>query len=251
LNEQVAVVLYDADHGDQLCIEDFVQNPPDARRLVLVQSDQSRVKKWFRQLSVDIEASVSKPKDYKIPEWIQNYGRGLGLEVSERLAEAMKNRMGTNLYVLHNELYKIRLYSGEGRVSPQDVAETLFHHSRVNKFDICETWGRHNNLKAVKECQAYRQRGGRPIPLIHVLLNHVEDLLLARALYDKGDRQGQAIQDQLNIPPFIWSNVYKPQVTARQQQAISDAQSNLLTVEHRMKSGRGSWPLIELFLFDH
>lgn len=251
LTDKKAVVVWNADHMDEEVATEFVEDPTKGRVGVFIQSDQSRVKKWFKNLDTDKTVEVSKPKRWEIPDWIQDYARHFNLQVPERLAELIQEYVGTELYVIHNELRKMQLFAGEGTLNQEDVEAVLVRHDDVSAFSICEQWGLCQQKEAVEILETYRKMGGQPIGLLHALLSHVEKLFLARSLYDQGDRDGTKIQSAIGIPPFIWRNKIQPQVQSRQQDGWADAVEAILEVDGRIKRGEDPWPLLELFLLEY
>lgn len=250
LRDKQGVFIRNADKMDQSVAESFVEDPPAGRLAVFIQSDQSRVKKWFRELDVGKTIKVKKPKRWKIPGWIQKRARSMGMRISEQDAETIQEYSGTELYVLNNELRKLSLYTGGGDIKQDQIADVLVRHDDVSMFSICEQWGLANHTSAVERLGTFRRMGGQAVGFIHVMMNHVEKMLLSRSLYDKGDRGGDKIRSELGVPPFIWRNKIRPQVKARQQAKLADAQELLLDIEIRSKSGEDPWPLLELFLLD-
>lgn len=248
--DKKAVFVRNADKMNQATAERFVDEPVEGRVAVFIQSDQSRVKKWFRELNADKCIEVKKPKRWKVPEWIRSRARKMGMSMGKEAAELIQDHCGNELYVLNNELRKLALHTGGGAVGEEDLEGVLVRHDDVGIFSICEKWGRGENELAVDRFGDFRRMGGSAVGFVHVMMGHVEKMLLARSLWDKGDRSGSKTMSELGIPKFIWDNKVKPQVRSRQQPAWADAFEQILDVDFRVKSGEAPWPLIELFLID-
>lgn len=253
LTDKKGVIIRNADKMDEDLAVGFTEDPTEGRVAVFVQSNQpgSRVKKWFKELDADKTIEVSKPKHWEIPDWIRTHGQEMGLVISEQLAEMIQEYTGEELYVIHNELHKMAIYTDGGTITQEDALDILARHDEISVFSICEQWGLCERDKAIETIHVFRKMGGSDVGLLHALLNHVEKLFLARSLYDQGDRDGTEIQSELGIPPFIWRNKVRPQVKSRQQDEWADAQEAILEVDGRVKRGENSWPLLELFLFEY
>lgn len=240
------VVVRNADKADEDVVSPLSDGIPSGSTVILVSSDQSRHRKWFRTLNVDERHEVDTPKKWKIPEWLQERAASRGVQMDERLATAIHRNVGDDLRTLSMEIDKLVVGSDGKKVDAESVRSLLYRHAEFDPFDICRAWGLGRTDRALKLLVASRSRGGSAIRLIHVFENHVEKLLLARSLYDRGRRK--EIPNALGIPQFIWREKVRAQVAHRRIGSLLDAQDLILEIECEAKSGGAAWALVEYFV---
>lgn len=143
---------------------------PDPDIVLLVSCEQwdasSRKSKWATSLDkagqrVDVWPIVAKD----LPRWLEARMRQQGLEPAAEVVEILANRLEGNLLAAKQEIDRLVLLKGAGRITVDDVMQAVADSSRFDAFILAEHM-LNGNLPAGLRVASGLRRAATPLPLI-------------------------------------------------------------------------------------
>ncbi len=158
--------------------------PPDTLVLVVtgrLERDAARAAwvKSFDQHGVVVQAW---PVDLgKLPGWIAARARSHGLEVDAAGAQLLAERIEGNLLAAHQEVEKLALTHGPGRVGEDAVAAAVANSARYDVFKLGEAALAGDAARTLRILDGLRGEGTEPTLVLWVLCREIRALAEARA----------------------------------------------------------------------
>ena len=190
----------------QKLLESYVQNPLPSTILVLCHKHKNFDKrkalyKAFGKNGVVI--STKKLYDNQVPNWIEQYVKGEGHDISPKAVQMLNEYIGNNLERLVNEIKKI-LINFEGTVTIDDghVQKYVGVSKEYNVFELQKAISFKDVVKAntIITYFAANPKDHPIIPMIALLYGYFSKLLIVHHSKDKSDK---GIAAQLKINPYF------------------------------------------------
>ena len=186
-------------------IADFVDNCDDDLLFIVVapkldRSAQSA--KWVKTLeSAGVYLPVWPIDLRELPRWIAERMRRAGLEADRDAVTLIANRVEGNLLAASQEIEKLRLILGEGKVTAEDVTDAVANSSRYDVFKLVDAAIGGNTKRALKILYGLQAEGVEPVIVVWALTRELRTLaLLTDTVAQGGDLAGGMKKNR------VWSN---------------------------------------------
>ena len=128
--------------GGAALVEWFDNPPEDTLLLILLPKldPPQRNTKWFKLIDAQgVVIQVWPVTGSALPQWLRQRARQHGLLLDDAAVQLLVQHTEGNLLAAAQELEKLRLIDGEGKVSAQRIAAVVAGNSRHTPFDMVDT----------------------------------------------------------------------------------------------------------------
>ena len=158
--------------------------------------------KWAK--SID-QKGVSLPiwpvEVRELPGWIANRMRQVGLQPDRDAVTLIADRVEGNLLAAGQEIEKLRLLHGEGKVSADNVSEAVANSSRYDVYKLADAAIAGDATRAVKILGGLRSEGVEPVIVMWALTRELRTLATLDDAVRQGTDLGSAMQSAR-----VWNN---------------------------------------------
>ena len=137
---------------------------------------------WVKALAKHAETVESKKLyDNKVPDWVKQYCRSKGQEITDRAAFMLSEFIGNNLGRVANEIDKMLMnYQGKVKVEEGMVMKHIGISKEFNIFELQAALGKKDQLKVwqIINYFAANPKNNPAIPVVSMLYNYFTKLLL-------------------------------------------------------------------------
>jgi DNA polymerase-3 subunit delta len=208
MGERRVVIVRDADKfgvKDLEILEAFVQNPSPSNCLVLTGTKPDLRRKPFASLKKSGRAFESKPLyENQVPSWLEQRVRKQGRELSPEGATLLAAYVGSSLRELQNELDKLYLFAGEGRlITGDDVAALVGKSKEYTVFELQKAVGARDVRRSFTIAERMLELGeGAPF-IIVMLTSYFTTLWKLHELRRKGAGSRELASEAKVNPYFL------------------------------------------------
>lgn len=167
---------------------------------------------WAKAAEKGTSEAFNPPPPWKIQERIDRVNSEatlLGLRLGKTVADALIKLVGYDLFVISNELKKLKLVSGGGIISVDHLKKYIAPQPPAAINDL-------SNAAAEKDLKRAMSLLGHLwiyegdsafVPIVGALIRNVERLLVARSMLDAGKSQDE-IASQMGLNKFLLQKTY-------------------------------------------
>lgn len=137
----------------------------------------------------------------ELPAWIANRMRAAGLQPDREAVSLLADRVEGNLLAADQEIEKLRLLLGEGKVSAQDVSNAVANSSRYDVYKLTDSALAGDARRSVKILGGLRAEGVEPVIVMWALTRELRTLVTLDDAIRQGADLGSAMQKAR-----IWSS---------------------------------------------
>jgi DNA polymerase-3 subunit delta len=176
---------------------------PDPEMLLLVSCEQwdksSRTSKWASVLNkAGVQVDVWPIGAPQLPQWLQQRMQLRGMQAEPEALRILADRLEGNLLAANQEVDRLALLKGPGRITAEDVLRAVADSSRFDAFVLAEHM-LSGNLKEGLRVAAGLKRMDTPIPpLIGALLKELKTTEAFRLAMRAGEPEA-AVFKRLNV----------------------------------------------------
>ena len=183
---------------------------PDPDILLVVSCDQwdasSRKSKWAGDLDkAGVRVDVWPVKPGELPDWIKARMRAQGLEPEREAVMILADRLEGNLLAAQQEIEKLVLLKGGGKVTAGDVLQSVADSSRFDAFLLVERVLSGNLPDSLRVATGLRHNGVPLQPVIGALYRELRVLEAFRIALRCGENENSVFR-KLNV----WRNRQGP-----------------------------------------
>jgi DNA polymerase-3 subunit delta len=186
-------------------IADFVDNCDDDLLFIVVAPKLDRnaqSAKWVKTLeSAGIYLPVWPIDLRELPRWIAERMRRAGLEADRDAVTMIANRVEGNLLAASQELEKLRLILGEGKVTAKDVTDAVANSSRYDVFKLVDAAMGGDAKRALKILSGLQAEGVEPVIVVWALTRELRTLALLTDTVAQGGDLASGMKKNR-----VWSN---------------------------------------------
>ena len=143
------------------------------------------------------------PRPAKLPAWIADQGRELGLVVSDDAAHALVERIGDDQRRLVRELEKLVCYEPDGgRVDRAAVEALTVPDIEARAYELGDALIAGDRERALLLAEDLRERGAEMMHIIFASLRQLRQARKAAAMLERG-ASTQQLASALRVPPFV------------------------------------------------
>jgi DNA polymerase-3 subunit delta len=137
----------------------------------------------------------------ELPGWIANRMRQVGLQPERDAVAMIAERVEGNLLAASQEIEKLRLLLGEGKVTVADVTNAVAKSSRYDVYKLADAALSGDAARAIKILGGLREEGVEPVIVMWSLTRELRTL----ALLDDAIRQGADLASAMKSLR-VWSS---------------------------------------------
>jgi DNA polymerase-3 subunit delta len=137
----------------------------------------------------------------ELPGWIANRMRQAGLQPDREAVAIIADRVEGNLLAAGQEIEKLRLLLGEGKVTASEVADAVANSSRYDVYKLTDAAIAGDARRAVRILGGLREEGVEPVIVLWAITRELRTL----ATLDDAVRQGQDLGGAMQASR-VWNN---------------------------------------------
>jgi DNA polymerase-3 subunit delta len=194
--------------------------PGDASTLLVAIVRSEKLTQGWRSLSQQPGAkSKELPKfkpweSDKIVTWVKTEAANLGVTLEQGVPETLVKTVGMDLYRLSNELRKLAIFVGNGKMIQKDHLKLVVSASpSATQFQVAEAALAKNAVQAMNLLTIMFKNNGEEatVPIVYALMKQIERAIVVRKLLDKGVSDDE-IAAAVGMKPWLYKNQLLPSV---------------------------------------
>ncbi|MDG2107779.1 MAG: DNA polymerase III subunit delta [Woeseiaceae bacterium] len=137
----------------------------------------------------------------ELPGWVANRMRSVDLHPEKDAVMLIADRVEGNLFAAHQEIEKLRLILGKGKVSVEAVKEAVTNSSRYDVYKLTDAALEGDVNRSVKILSGLRKEGIEPVIVMWALTRELRTLATLDDVIKQGGDLGGAMQKS-----GVWRN---------------------------------------------
>ena len=190
--------------GGQAIVDLVAQAGPELLFIVTgPKLDGSTAKsKWVKEIEKNGVSLPIWPVELReLPGWIANRMRKAGLQPDRDAVAMIADRVEGNLLAASQEIEKLRLLLGEGKVTVADVTDAVARSSRYDVYKLADAAMAGDAARAIRILGGLKEEGVEPVIVMWALTRELRTL----AMLDDAMRQGRDLGSTMQSLR-IWNN---------------------------------------------
>lgn len=186
-------------------IADFVAGAGEDLLFIVVAPKLDRNNKsakWVKALDAGgLTVQVWPIERRELPGWIARRMRGAGLEPDRQAIELIADRVEGNLLAASQEVEKLRLILGDGKVTASDVERAVANSSRFDVFKLVDAAVGGDARRALRILSGLRAEGVEPVIVVWALTQELRTLASLTETVAQGGNLAGGMKKQ-----HVWSS---------------------------------------------
>lgn len=129
----------------------------------------------------------------RLPAWIRARMRARGLDPTAEAVALISERVEGNLLAAAQEIDKLFLLHGGGRIDAADVTDAVADSARFTVFALVDCVLAADEARAVRVLEGLRGEGASPVMIASVLAREVRNLGSMRRAIARGESPGRVL----------------------------------------------------------
>lgn len=207
MGERRLVVIKEAQEFKEIdLLESYFNNPVDTTIFVLCYKHKkfdTRKKLIKTAASNGLVFLSDKVRDYKLVDWISNYARDTGYQITPKASMLLAEFLGTDLSRISNELEKLSILVEKGTaINEVHIEENIGISKDYNFFELQNAFAERDYVKASKIVNYFEKnpKMGPLIPIVSNLFGYHTKLMRIHFMKDKSR---ESLASNLGINPFV------------------------------------------------
>jgi len=232
-------------------LEGICNSPAETTLLIASGGKVDMRRKFYGELAKKGRAVEFRvPYDNKLPQWIHNYVRSVGLQIEPEAVDLLRLYIGANLRELAGEIDKLATFIGEDQCITRRAVEQVVGWSRnAGIFDLADAIGSQNHQRSLGLLHNLMAQGEDPGRTVAMITRHLRLLLKAQDLL-KISLPREQMAAQMGVAPFFLKG-YLEQARRHPARHLWDGLGALLEADVRLKSQSRRQQLAILDLLIH
>lgn len=205
--------------------------------------ERRKITKLFRKNGKVIELNESVNSFSIIKEMFNGY------KISDKDINLLINRVGNNLYMLEQEVNKLKIYKDDKVITTDDILNTISKTIEIDLFKLIDsiiTKDKNTSMEIYNEMLKQKEE---PIAIIITLANQIRIMYQTKKLYSVGYRENE-IATLLNIHPFRVKKAHEKSINYTEDVLLKYL-NKLSELDLNIKKGLISKDLaLELFILE-
>lgn len=219
---------------------DYLPKVPDSTRLILVEPKSlpanHPVVKLAEESSNGFVKSFQRPEGKDLERWIRARVQASAGRIAPRAAQLLAENVGSDLYLLVNEIEKLVLYKDGQQIEADDVSLLCSHVAEASIFKLVDALGNRNGREAAGQLQTKINEGADPYYLFAMIVRQYRLLIQVKELADEGSLPNE-IAKSLSIHSYVSGKLFQQGHNYTMPQ-LEQIYSRLLEVDVDVKTGR-------------
>ncbi len=219
-------------------LADYLTAVPESTVIVLVDGKIGNRNPLLSALSAKAKVkSFPLLKKEPLMLWIQNRVKGRGGSISPPAVNMLTDYVGSNLWVMANEIDKLILFASGKRIEADDVRQVVSYVHEASVFELVDAILEFRGGRAEKLAEQLLQKGASPSYLLVMLTRQARFIVRAKEL--KNQRRPEAeIMGRLEMnSPFVLRRTLE-QASRYTLPRLKEVYHKLLETDLAIKTGR-------------
>ena len=219
-------------------LADYLVAIPDTTVAVLVDGEISNKNPLLGALSARAKVkSFPLLAKEQLIRWINNRVAGRGGSISPSAVALLTDYVGSNLWVMSNEIDKLVLFAGGGRIEVDDVRQVVSYVQEGSVFNLVDAILEFRGGTAEKLAEQLRQKGASPAYILVMLTRQVRFVVRVKEL--KNQRRSEAeIMGRLAMTSSFALRRTQEQASRYSMARLKEVYHQLLETDLAIKTGR-------------
>lgn len=185
----------------------YAERPPDDIILLVTLPKLSPAEQkthWFQSLEQrGVSVQVWPIEGEKLLRWLDRRLNACGLLADQSGLRLLAGRIEGNLLAAAQEIEKLRIFHGSGKLSDQQIRDAVADSSRFDVYDLADSVLRGQSAKSYRILQILRGEGVASPVILWSLTREIRVLLALHGAMNKGRSFDAACAEQ---QPKIWDS---------------------------------------------
>lgn len=212
---------------------------PETTILVLVDGEAKKNNPLLADLSGVAQVEpFPLLKDRDLSGWVQNRADKYGITLSAGIIDRLVDLVGSNLWVIDNELQKLKLYSRGQTVKLSDIEQIVGYSRESSIFQLVDAIIQRRTRRALELLQQLRNAGAEPPYILAMLTREVRRLVLAKVIL-AGRTIPQELARELRLQDERDLRFIRDKAGRYSQATLEDIYTRILRTDVAIKTGKG------------
>lgn len=181
--------------------------------------------RWVKALdAAGVYIPIWPVEPARLPAWVQARMRARGLEATTGAARLLAERVEGNLLAAAQEVDKLVMLLGSGRVDEETVRRAVVDSARYDIFELMDTALAGDAVRTARVIAGLRAEDAEPVLVLWAVARDVRDLALMAAEVERGARPEQVVEAHR-----VWDKRKPPILSALRRHRAGRWQAMLAT----------------------
>ena len=205
--ERRLVILKEAQYFKAIeQLESYLENPSNSTIFVICykyKTFDARKKTLKNALKNGVVFKSEKVKEYQLAEWIQQYIKTTGYELTSKACMLLIESLGNDLGRIVKELEKLAVLIEKGTIINENhIEENIGISKDYNVFELTNAVANKDNLKALKIVD-YFDHNPKAADLVFVISNLFKFFSQIMRIHFLPNKSREAVAQALGVHPFV------------------------------------------------
>ena len=205
--ERRLVILKEAQYFKAIeQLESYLENPANSTIFVICykyKTFDARKKTLKNALKNGVVFKSEKVKEYQLAEWIQQYIKTTGYELTSKACMLLIESLGNDLGRIVKELEKLAVLIEKGAIINENhIEENIGISKDYNVFELTNAVANKDNLKALKIVD-YFDHNPKAADLVFVISNLFKFFSQIMRIHFLPNKSREAVAQALGVHPFV------------------------------------------------
>ena len=205
--ERRLVILKEAQYFKAIeQLESYLENPANSTIFVICykyKTFDARKKTLKNALKNGVVFKSEKVKEYQLAEWIQQYIKTIGYELTSKACMLLIESLGNDLGRIVKELEKLAVLIEKGTIINENhIEENIGISKDYNVFELTNAVANKDNLKALKIVD-YFDHNPKAADLVFVISNLFKFFSQIMRIHFLPNKSREAVAQALGVHPFV------------------------------------------------
>ena len=205
--ERRLVILKEAQYFKAIeQLESYLENPANSTIFVICykyKTFDARKKILKNALKNGVVFKSEKVKEYQLAEWIQQYIKTTGYELTSKACMLLIESLGNDLGRIVKELEKLAVLIEKGTIINENhIEENIGISKDYNVFELTNAVANKDNLKALKIVD-YFEHNPKAADLVFVISNLFKFFSQIMRIHFLPNKSREAVAKALGVHPFV------------------------------------------------
>ncbi|MFC2003266.1 DNA polymerase III subunit delta, partial [Chloroflexota bacterium] len=185
--------------GEYKVLSTYITQLPDSTILVLIEGEIVGSNPLLRELSGKAKVkSFPLLRDSQLRQWVQQRVKAEGGSISPQAVNLLTRLVGSNLWIMANEINKLVLFTSGRRIEEEDVRVTVSYAQEASVFAMVDAILEFRAGVAEQFLQQLLREGAAPAYLLVMLSRQVRMIVRAKELSSQGQSKME-IQKRIGL----------------------------------------------------
>jgi len=228
----------DNSQNEAKSLAEYASKIPDTTILVLTDGKINSNNPLLKELTGKAEIrSFPLLKEPQLRQWIQSRVAREGGSISPQAVDLLARMVGSNLWIMSNEIDKLILFTSGRRIEAEDVKTLVSYTQQTNVFAMIDAILEFKAGLAQQLLQQLLQRGASSAYLLAILAHQLQMIVRVKELRNQRKSQRE-IQDRLGVTSEFALRRTLEQAVMYSWERLKEVYHKLLETDLAIKTGK-------------